>query len=720
MSIPAENGLITTILPEVCYPNVDPTAGLAPSPVIEFLADEEAASTCPLLTPSPPTEFEHPLSITPTTGMAYERQISPTSIDELSSLPVLNGNAALGFVGLAATDMPPNSQEATQEFNPTRSVQSVMESSSSSSSVMQEPTVCAQLLSSHHYQHLTKASDVDPFACQENGGKPPLTGLQLAVRKSPDDFCFLDWNWPLIRKFSFWGAISLLVACLCIVITLIARLPTKCNPQHDWWQGTLFYEVFPASFKDENADGIGDLRGIGRQAEYFTSIGVKVVRLNSIFYADHYPENYDQLQNLTEIAPVLGTIKDFNYAVNMLHKLNISVLLDLPVSPYIKQLTLREKEQEAEAVIDEKTNWIPLIDSLIENENETESRLNAEAPNRIKRMEIQSDNMITNAISYWLKNGVDGIYLKGLEYLIHEPDFASQVREWRKVTKSFNQGWENEKILMCSMDVLNDLDPEEDSRKVTAVLNNMDLIDVRLDIVNGGIQDLKKQVDTVVKVLYKEQGYPWIHWHMGSIDTKRLTSQLPIANASLSAIMFEMMLPGTPSIFYGDEIGLEDLKDPDGERRDISHTHHLSPMHWTAQYPGLGFTLTDLLPWLPSSSAWSNVAAGHQKIIQLLSKLRDEAPSIYMNGVYKDHENLPNYDIKTVGDDIVIVERSYPRLHSYVVVSNFGSQTQTKDLSSIYYGGEVMADLRGRIGHYLDFHALTLFAGESIVIKLHK
>ena len=62
MSVPAENGLIATILPEVCYPNVDANSGLAPSPVSEFLADEEAASTCPLLTPSPPTEFQHPLS----------------------------------------------------------------------------------------------------------------------------------------------------------------------------------------------------------------------------------------------------------------------------------------------------------------------------------------------------------------------------------------------------------------------------------------------------------------------------------------------------------------------------------------------------------------------------------------------------------------------------------------------------------------------------------
>jgi hypothetical protein len=68
MSAPAENNLISAILQEVCYPNVNETPELVLSPVGEFLVDEEAASTCPLLTPSPPADFEHPLSITPTTG----------------------------------------------------------------------------------------------------------------------------------------------------------------------------------------------------------------------------------------------------------------------------------------------------------------------------------------------------------------------------------------------------------------------------------------------------------------------------------------------------------------------------------------------------------------------------------------------------------------------------------------------------------------------------
>jgi hypothetical protein len=80
--------------------------------------------------------------------------------------------------------------------------------------------------------------------------------------------------------------------------------------------------------------------------------------------------------------------------------------------------------------------------------------------------------------------------------------------------------------------------------------------------------------------------------------------------------------------------------------KDLRHIHHLPPMHWSAQHPGLRFTLPDILPWLPLSSVSSNVAAGYQTILQTISKLREGTPSIYMDGIYKDDEKLPNYEIR--------------------------------------------------------------------------
>jgi len=293
------------------------------------------------------------------------------------------------------------------------------------------------------------------------------------------------------------------------------------------------------------------------------------VRLNSIFEAENYPEVYSQVQNLTDISSVLGNMKDFSFAVNMLHKRNISVMLDLPLSPFIKHLSVSEKVMQTETdTTAEKNTWLLSMDST--SDNETERKSNTEAPNGIKQIQAHSDDMVSAAIRYWLKNGVDGIYLKGLEYLVDEPDFALLIQEWRSVTKSFNKGIDKEKIVMCSMDVLNALDLEDNFSKVDAVLNSMDLIDVSLDIVTNGTEGLKTQVDKLVKgALFKKPGYPWIHWNIGNIDTRRLASQLPTGNATLAAVLFEMMLPGTPSIFYGDEIGLKEIKDPEGEVNNL-------------------------------------------------------------------------------------------------------------------------------------------------------
>ena len=82
------------------------------------------------------------------------------------------------------------------------------------------------------------------------------------------------------------------------------------------------------------------------------------------------------------------------------------------------------------------------------------------------------------------------------------------------------------------------------------------------------------------------------------------------------------------------------------QREDISHIHHLPPMHWSTNSPSVGFTQAHILPWLPFSVARSDVETGEQKIIHIVSRLRADSPSIYMNGVWKDNENIPNYEIR--------------------------------------------------------------------------
>lgn len=148
----------------------------------------------------------------------------------------------------------------------------------------------------------------------------------------------MSWNWPLIRKISTWLFLSGMVALLALVIAMIAALPRKCNPPTQWYQGGVLYEIFPASFLDTNKDGVGDFNGIARKADYLANLGVRGVRLNSIFKSHEYPEDYKNFSSFVKIAPQLGTIEEFKRACSLLKERNVSVLLDLHLKPLVKHL----------------------------------------------------------------------------------------------------------------------------------------------------------------------------------------------------------------------------------------------------------------------------------------------------------------------------------------------------------------------------------------------
>ncbi|XP_063222869.1 probable alpha-glucosidase isoform X2 [Bacillus rossius redtenbacheri] len=651
--------------------------------------DEEVASICPLLTPSPSSGFDHPLAIISQAagGMSYGQKISPTSIDnmEIPTLAALSGNAALGYVGLTAARSEHSQGNTEGEPRLSDAGSSVVGSSSSSSSALHEPTACAQLLGARHYQHLATGAHGDAFACQENGGKPAL-----AARRAPGEYCFLAWNWPLIRKASFWGCVSLLVACTCVVIAVMASLPGECSPPRRWWQGSLFYEIFPGSFQDSNADTIGDFQGIRSRVQYLKSLGVRAVRLNSIFpAADHYPEGYDTPRTLSGIERALGTERDFEALVGTLHRHNISVVLDLPLHPHFHRLRADDEGERGIAV------------SSSENATDDDN-FTGSSPSSLlipPLVQVQEQESVVKTLEYWLRRDVDGFYLKGLENFTEEPDFPAELRRWRRIL----DGSGREKILMCSVHVVDVLAKSGDAVGLRSVLGTIDLVDVLIELAagNGTARGVKQQVNDVMSgPLYSEPVHPWVHWRVGGEGVQRLSSRLPTANGSLAALLLFSLLPGTPSVFYGDEIGLMDSSDPEGDRSDMGHLYHLAPMHWTQPGPDVGFTRHGILPWLPRSESWSYIGAGRQSALRDVARLRQSTPCIFMDGVWKEHRSVPNYELRNVGRDLLVLERWYPRRNSYVVVANLGPAVRQCDLSSRYYGGEVVADLQGRVGRW--------------------
>lgn len=333
-------------------------------------------------------------------------------------------------------------------------------------------------------------------------------------------------------------------------------LHIRCDPSVEWWQGSTFYEIFPASFQDSTkGDGIGDLRGIINRLDYLKNLGVRVIRLNSIFPAPHYPEYYSDISNMTDVNRELGTLEDFAVLVREIHKQNMSIILDLPLYPFVKRSSkakTNETEREPRERRDLASNAIihDVLPSAPSTSVEVIRDVLSSPLQKVKRQALpsssstQQEHPVSEAIRTWQKRGVDGFYLKGLEHYVDEDTFVSDLRYWRSLLRSGN-------IFICHVGAL---DAATSVAVKNSILTRIDLIDVTLRLANG-TKNIKTQIESITRgVLFDKPAYPWIHWSIGGVDTNRVASTMTLKNASVAASLLGMMLPGTPSIFYGDEV----------------------------------------------------------------------------------------------------------------------------------------------------------------------
>jgi glycosidase len=505
-----------------------------------------------------------------------------------------------------------------------------------------------------------------------------LNALNIPLTK--DMPSFVKWNWPLIRKVTFVVFLSGIFAMCGIVLAMIYNLPKICNPEKVWYQGSVFYEIFPASFKDSDGNSVGDLRGLAGKVQYFQNLSIGAIRLNSIFEAKNYPENFKNIDSLMNISKELGTIEDMKFLIAELHSRNISLLLDLPLYPMYTKL-------------DPST-----MENLTRNANDKPV---GEEYLRIERSLIDN-NGITNVMRFWLSHGIDGFYLKGLENFADDQYLMENIREWKYVLGKDRIMIVNESLIERVND---DLAKE--------ILQSIDLIDVFIDITNG-TQSIEHQVISILngKLKPRENG-PWIHWSMNGIEKRRMAASIN-QNMSLAGVLMSLMLPGTSSIFYGDELSMGNVHDPFNEHTETKHLHHLPTMPFTDQ--SAKFTASQILPWLPKSAS---VSYEHLEYVIDACALRHRSPALFMNSVRKDDNEIHgNTHIRANKDDLLIIERTYPRRNTIVSITNLGMDNLSLDISTFYYSGELVLGPAKKTKVF--FNNFKIAAMETVIVKLDK
>jgi len=102
-------------------------------------------------------------------------------------------------------------------------------------------------------------------------------------------------------------------------------------PDRKWWKEAIVYQLYPRSFKDNDGDGIGDLKGIISKLDYIKSLGVNVVWLNPIYSSPNDDNGYD-ISDYRNIMKEFGTLADFDELLKEMHARGLKLVMDLVVN----------------------------------------------------------------------------------------------------------------------------------------------------------------------------------------------------------------------------------------------------------------------------------------------------------------------------------------------------------------------------------------------------
>lgn len=101
--------------------------------------------------------------------------------------------------------------------------------------------------------------------------------------------------------------------------------------QAPWWQQATIYQIYPASFKDSNGDGVGDLPGIISQLDYIKSLGVDAIWVCPMYDSPQYDMGYD-ISDYESVYPPYGTVQDMDNLIDGCHARRMRIILDLVIN----------------------------------------------------------------------------------------------------------------------------------------------------------------------------------------------------------------------------------------------------------------------------------------------------------------------------------------------------------------------------------------------------
>jgi len=510
-----------------------------------------------------------------------------------------------------------------------------------------------------------------------------------------------------------------------------------------WYKDAIIYQVHVRGFFDSNGDGIGDFQGLAQRLDYVQELGVNAIWLMPFFPSPLRDDGYD-ISDYNSVHPIYGTLEDFKTFLSSAHDRGLRVIIEMVANHTSDQHAWFQESRSSQD--NPKRDWYVWSDTDTKYRGTRIIFLDSEMSNWAwdpisksyywhrffsHQPDLNYDNPAVreemwNVMKFWLELGVDGFRLDAVPYLIERegtncenlPETHGVIKELRR---KVDEHFPGTMLLAEANQWPADLRPYfgegdefhmafhfplmprmfmglrlEDRKPITEILQQTPDIpsncqwclflrnhdELTLEMVTDMERDYMYDIYATDKAMRLNLGIRRRLAPLLDNDRRRIE----LMNGML------MSLPGTPIIYYGDEIGMGDnvhLGDRNGVR---------TPMQWSAGWNG-GFSTAD--PEALYSPPILNPVYGYPAVNVLSQKRTEHSLLSWMKHIMAIRRSTPVFG----SGSIEFLHPANHRVLAYVrqlgkemilVVNNLSSAAQAVELDLKRYKGNILIEMFGK------------------------
>ena len=469
-----------------------------------------------------------------------------------------------------------------------------------------------------------------------------------------------------------------------------------------WLNDAVIYQIFPPSFRDSNGDGIGDIPGIIEKLDYLQSMGFNTLWITPWFDSPFEDAGYD-VADYRRVAPRYGKNSDARRLFRESHRRGIRVLLDLVAGhtsrlhPWFQQSSMSVPNEFTDYYLWTQV-WgakLPGRMTTVAGYSQREAAFASnyfwfqpalnygfadpdpgchwqKSPRSPSTRRVRDE--ITAIMRFWLDMGADGFRCDMASTLVkNDPDKKETSRLWRYWRKMLDREYPEAVLLSewtrppaaLAAGFHLDFMPGVGSTLFRNERGRHSGNHTAHSIFSAGGQgDICEWLDPFLKNLESCREFGFMAPYSGNHDMVRLNVRRSVAE--LKVIMaFLLTLPGTPIIYYGDEIGMRHLMVPPKEG-GMHRCGARTPMQWDSSLgagfssaPGHAFYLpVDTAPDRPSVAEQMPDTDSLLQMVRRLITLRQASPALKASGdftpVFARPGRYPFAFLRGAGEDCML------------------------------------------------------------------